>query len=392
MRPRRWRPAALLVLPALLLLAVSVAWPLALVVFQAFTNATAPAVFPRTAEALAAWDGRALPPDTVAGTFAAELVAADGARSLPRAGSALDHDMEGFRRILVRTARRLDEEAAALTTVADLAAIDENWGRIATWRSLRRGLAPVTTTHLLRVLDFAYDRDGALVRRPETERIYVDAVVRTVWISALVTALCVLLAFPVALVMVYGGPVLRTLALGCVLLPFWTSLLVRTSAWIVLLQRQGLVNDTLLGLGLTAERVQLIHNRTGLVIAMVHILLPFVVLPLYAAMRSVPVQQMRSAVGLGAHPLRAFRDVYLPQVLPGLRTGVILAFVIALGFYVTPALVGGPGDQMISSFIASSVNERLDWATASALSVLLLGLLVTALAGFVLFRPRATRA
>lgn len=388
---RQWRWAVVLIAPAVVLLMASVVVPLSLILVQSVTNQGAPAVFPGTASALAGWSGRGLPEPDVAEVFARELVAAQEARQLPRAASQLDADMDGFRAKLVRTARGLDGRPSGATpvTVETLAAIDEYWAREGTWRALQRGLSPVTATHLLRALDFEYDREGALVWRPATERIFVGAMVRTVTISVAVTAFCVILAVPIALVMVHGGPTLRMLALAAVLLPFWTSLLVRTSAWIVLLQRQGLLNEALITLGITAERIQLIHNRSGLVVAMTHILLPFVVLPLYAALRSLPVQQVQAALSLGATPLQGFRDVVLPQVFPGLQTGIILAFTIALGFYVTPALVGGPADQMISSFIASSINERLDWATASALSALLMGLLLTVFAIALVVRARA---
>ena len=157
-----------------------------------------------------------------------------------------------------------------------------------------------------------------------------------------------------------------------VLIPFWTALLVRTTAWIVLLQNEGVVNDLGLFLGLWSERVQLIHNRLGVYVAMSHILLPFMVLPLYAIMRRIPPGLMRAAKSLGANPLVAFIEVYWPQTRHGVGAGALFVYILAVGFYVTPALVGGAGDQMISWFIAFYASESLNWGAAAALSAMLL--------------------
>ena len=165
-----------------------------------------------------------------------------------------------------------------------------------------------------------------------------------------------------------------------VLVPFWTSLLVRTTAWIVLLQRQGVINGLLVSAGILPDdaRLQMIYNMTGTFVAMTHVLLPFMVLPLFSVMRSIPASHMPAAISLGASPLEAFRRVYLPQTLPGIGAGSLLVFILAIGYYITPALVGGRTGELISSQIAYHVQTSLNWGLAAALSSILL-IAVTAL-------------
>jgi putative spermidine/putrescine transport system permease protein len=158
-----------------------------------------------------------------------------------------------------------------------------------------------------------------------------------------------------------------------VLLPFWTSLLVRTTAWVVVLQTEGVLNDLLIFLRLIDERVQLIFNRFGVIVAMTHILLPFMILPIFSVMKTISPSYVRAAQSLGATPFTAFWRVYFPQSVPGIGAGGILVFILALGYYITPALVGGPADQMISYFIADHTNRSLNWGLASAMGAILLG-------------------
>jgi putative spermidine/putrescine transport system permease protein len=184
--------------------------------------------------------------------------------------------------------------------------------------------------------------------------------------------LCLLLGYPVAYQLAALPVRISNLLLILVLLPFWTSLLVRTCAWVVLLQREGVVNDLLTAMNLTTEPLQLIYNRFGVYVAMTHILLPFMVLPLYSVMRGIGPHTMRAAASLGAGPVRAFLRVYLPQTLPGIGAGCLLVFILAIGYYITPALVGGTNDQMVSYFVAFFTNQTINWGMASALGAVLL--------------------
>jgi putative spermidine/putrescine transport system permease protein len=200
-------------------------------------------------------------------------------------------------------------------------------------------------------------------------------------IATIVTLATLALAFPLAYLMTNLRPGIAGLVLVLVLLPFWTSILVRTAAWTVILQKHGLLNDLLLWLGLTSDRLELMYSRTGLIIAMTHIQLPFTLLPLYSVMRSIQPAQLRAAQSLGARPFTAFWRVYLPQVMPGVLAGCLLTFILCLGYYITPVLIGGASDQLISNFIANYVNVELNWEMAAALSFVLLastlGLYVT---------------
>lgn len=380
----------LLAAPAVLLVVVTLVYPLLIVGSNAVLNTTAPAVLPRTDALIADWQpGQPVSP-ALRQALVDDLLVAQTNRSLSRLASGLENEQYGFRELITRTGNALrhqSEDGEQLNLISQAPEWqDEKW-----WRALKRGLALFTSTHLLHVADYYYDSQGMLAAVPRNQAIFVSSLLRTVGISLVVTLFCAVLAYPVSWLLSAGSRRWQAFLLICVLLPFWTSLLVRTSAWIVLLQRNGLANDLLLWLGITQERLQLLYSRPGVIIAMIHILLPFMILPVYAAMNNIPRFQLRAGLSLGASPYTVFRRVFLPQTVPGLRTGTIIVFVMALGFYITPALIGGPSDQMLSGFIALYLNERLDWATASALaltltSVMALGYLMIHMAGKVLER------
>jgi putative spermidine/putrescine transport system permease protein len=213
-----------------------------------------------------------------------------------------------------------------------------------------------------------------LIERP----VYLRALWNTVVVSGTVTAVCLLLGYPLAYTIANAGPRLRRLLIFAVLIPFWTSLLVRTFAWMVLLQQKGLINQTLLQLGLIERPLTLIYNRIGVIVGMVHILLPFMILPLYSVLTRIDPTYSSAAASLGAPPVSNFLRVYLPLSLPGVLTGTVLVFVIGLGYYITPALLGGPGDTMIAQLIEAQVAEFGRWGLAGALAlILLLGTSVT---------------
>ncbi|WP_239025032.1 ABC transporter permease [Rhodoligotrophos defluvii] len=212
--------------------------------------------------------------------------------------------------------------------------------------------------------------------------VYVKTFITTFEVAGLVTVLCVLLGYPVAYLLSQVSRRTATILLVFVMLPFWTSVLVRTYAWLVLLQRTGLINSWLVGSGLIDEPVPLVHNFFGTVVGMVHIMLPFLVLPLYASMRAIDPVLVRAAANCGASPAQAFRQVFLPLSLPGLAAGVGLVFVLCLGFFVTPALLGGGRVPMWAMRIADNIAVYGNWGAASALGVALLvvtGLILLAL-------------
>lgn len=203
---------------------------------------------------------------------------------------------------------------------------------------------------------------------------YLESFVTTFEVAAIVTVLCVLLGYPVAYLLSQLPARAAQILMVFVILPFWTSVLVRTYAWLVLLQRQGIVNSWLLDAGLVNQPLPLVHNMTGTVIGMVHVMLPFLILPLYASMKTIDPALLRAAANCGASPSQAFRQVFLPLSAPGLGAGMALTFVLCLGFYLTPALLGGGKVAMWSTQIADAIAKFGNWGAASALSVALLAM------------------
>ena len=231
---------------------------------------------------------------------------------------------------------------------------------------------PFTTSYLLAAVDLRWTPTGSIGPVPPDQAIYRTIFARTFAIAAAVTLITLMLSFPLAWLLANLPAPLAARLILLVLLPFWTSILVRTAAWTVLLQRFGILNDLLLALHITDHRMDLMYTRTGLIIAMTHIQLPFTLLPIYSIMRTISSSQMRAAYSLGARPYVAFRRVYLPQVMPGVMAGCLLTFILCLGYFITPALVGGPADQLIANFISNYINIDLNWQMAAALSFILL--------------------
>ena len=215
---------------------------------------------------------------------------------------------------------------------------------------------------------FSLENYERMLKRKSYARIFQT----TFEISFLTTGLCILIGYPLAY-FISGLPTrIANLCLITVLLPFWTSLLVRTYAWLVLLQKRGLVNDWGISLGLWDEPIKMVHNMTGTLIGMVHIMLPFLILPVYGAMRAIDRDLMKAAANLGASPKRAFWTVFFPLTLPGLFAGSLMVFILCLGFFVTPAVLGGGKVIMVSMQIVSNIELFVNWGAASALGVVLL--------------------
>ena len=272
-----------------------------------------------------------------------------------------------------RTVRRIKRVEAAPYKDA-LIQIDKRWGETDTWKTIRLAGEPYTYRAYLNALDLTQAPSGEIVAQPEIKQIYVTLFERTIWVSLGVTLACILLAYPISYLLATLPSGTSNLLMIFVLLPFWTSLLVRTTSWIVLLQTNGVINDILVSLGLvgTDDRIQMIYNMTGTFIAMSHILLPFMVLPLYSVMKTIPKDHMRAARSLGANPMIAFMRIYMPQTVPGVGAGSILVFILAIGYYITPALVGGQDGQLISNIIEYHMKKSLNWSLAAALGGILL--------------------
>ncbi len=375
-RMRRLRALGL-VAPLFLFLVVTFVAPILSMLFLSIENPEVREVLPRTAAAIQEWDGVSLPGAAVVEALVVELREAYKAKTHGKAAKRLNYDVSGFRSLVMKTAREVAAaETATIATIDGLVGIDPRWGEARYWAAIRKASAPLTPFYLLAALDRTSDVHGNILRVPPEERIYVELIGRTFWISFIVTVVCFVLGYPLAYLLANQATRVSNLLMILVLLPFWTSLLVRTTAWTILLQNHGVVNDTARWLGLWSEPMQLVHNRIGVYVAMTHILLPFMVLPLYSVMKTISPSHMRAAASLGAPPGIAFWRVYVPQTMPGIGAGCLLVFILALGYYITPALVGGPRDQMLSYFIALFANQTLNWGMAAALSVLLLALVL----------------
>ena len=369
-RREQWR-AALLVLPLFAFLLASFIVPIGSMLARAIVDRDVERILPHVSAQMRQWDGRDLPPDAAFAAMVADLRAAREAGTLASAATRLNYDIAGFRTLLITSGRRVAGDVAGGPRQV-LLDVDPKWGERETWAAIRRAAAPVSDFYLLAALDLRRDADNALAAAPPAESVFRSVLGRTLWISGVVTLVCLLLGYPVALFIARQPPARAALLLFLVLLPFWTSLLVRTVAWVVLLQREGILNNLFLSLRIVHEPLRMIFNRFAVYVAMVHVLLPFMVLPLYAVMKGISPSYERAAASLGATPFTTFRRVYLPQTLPGIAAGCLMVFIQALGYYITPALVGGAEDQMISYFIAFYASRTVNWGMAAALSIMLL--------------------
>lgn len=379
-RPAR-RAALLLGLPALLFLLIAFLAPIVSLLGTAIANPEVRQVLPATLEALTGWDGRELPSEPAFAALAADLRRANADRTAALAGKRLNYELPGMRSTMLSSARMA---AAAEAGPWKQRFIDqgEAWGNLETWHVLARNARPWTAYYVLTALDLRQEPGGGIAVADPQNAIFLIILVRTLWIAALVTAFTLVLGFPVAHLLATAPPRTAQVLMLFVLLPLWTSLLVRTTAWVVLLQSDGVINGALTGAGLVAHRLQLIFTRFGTVTAMVHIQLPFTILPIYSVMRGIPAAQMRAARSLGAPPLAAFWRVYAPQTVPGVVAGGLITFILSLGYYITPALLGGPTDQMMSNFISTYINRDLNWGQAAALGAVLLVVTLAIYAAF----------
>ena len=362
--------AMLLVAPLIVLLLVSFCLPIVALLTRAVYDPTLADALPRTAAALRTSPGTGVPDDAVFAAFGADLLAGKPDNTVFVVAKTLNDQLPEARSHVLRAARRL--APGDVLTRATMVAADPFWGDDTSWFILRGAVRPFTASYLLAAVDMHWLPSGGIGSMPPDQAIFRTIFARTFMVAAIVTLATLVLGFPLAwLLASLPGPLAARLIM-LVLLPFWTSILVRTAAWTVLLQKYGILNDLLLWLGIISDRLGMMYSRTGLIIAMTHIQLPFTLLPIYAVMRTIPPSQMRAAYSLGAHPVAAFLRVYLPQVMPGVMAGGLLTFILCLGYFITPALVGGPADQLISNFISNYINAELNWQMAASLSFILL--------------------
>jgi putative spermidine/putrescine transport system permease protein len=363
----------LFIVPTLVFILVAFLIPIAdMLIRSAYTPEVA-TLLPRTIKALEAWDGTGLPGETIFHTLAQEMVLLKKQRKLGKISLRMNYEKSGMRSLLQKTGRkvvRINEGPFKEKMIE----IDDRWTDREVWAVIKRTGRRFTFTNYLSAFDLKYDVDGNIIAQPEVQQVHTTMWIRTIWVSLSVTVLCLLMGYPVSYFLATLPARISNLLLICVLLPFWTSLLVRLTSWIVLLQKQGVLNDIMVWLGIIADehRIRMVYNMSGTLVAMSHILLPFMILPLYSVMKTISPYYVKAARSLGANPFRAFRQIYLPLTVPGIGAGSLLVFILAIGYYITPALVGGASGQLIGNFIALHMSKTLNWGLASAMGAILL--------------------
>jgi len=382
--------AVALTMPLLIFLLVFFLVPLASLLVRAVENPEVADALPRTGQALDGWDRHGPPPDAAYAAILQDLSSIDETAQAGVLARRLNSEVAGGRSLVMGTYRALPlgENLSPAQAREALLAHDARWGELPYWQAIAKNSSRWTPDYLLTAIDLKRSPDGGIERVPADEAAFSDILLRTFHMSAVVTAIALLIGYPLAYWLSTLSERKANMMLILVLLPFWTSVLVRIAAWIVLLQNNGLINRFLMAIGVTDAPLPLLFNRTGVIIAMVHILLPFMILPLYSVMKSVPPNYLRAAISLGSPPLAAFFRVYLPQTYPGVAAGGLLVFITCIGYYVTPALLGGAGDQMLSYYVAQYTNVEVNWGMACALG----GVLLTATLVLYAFYRKVSKA
>ena len=371
-RRARWR-AFLLVLPLLAFILITFILPIRQMLYRSIHNDGFSANMPQLSAWFAEHPAGTDPDEGAFAALATDLQTSAEGKTLGLVGTRINYALPGTRSLFTATGRKMRGGLEPPYQQA-LLALDPKWGDPQLWAVMRDASSPYTDSFYLASVDAKRNAEGQIEKVAPEQRVYIMLFLRTLWLSALVTALTFVLGFPIAHLLAVLPLRQSNLLMILVLLPFWTSLLVRTSAWMVLLQQQGVVNDILIWLGVIGAdgRLKMMYNQTGTIIAMTHILLPFMILPLYSVMRTINPSYVRAAKSLGATSWTAFRRIYFPQTLPGLGAGALLVFILAVGYYITPALVGGASGQLISNMIAEHMTGTLSWSMAAALAAILL--------------------
>lgn len=372
--------ALLLVAPLFLFILLTFLAPITDMLFRSVDNKIVGQEAPRTVSVISSWDENSgeLPGEEVFKAMMEDVKEGAVTKTILRLGRRLNFERAGMSSLFRKTARKVKRLEKPDSYKAALLKIDKKWGNTNIWRLIKRESGSYTISHFLSAFDRQINDDDSIGLKPEWKRIYIKLFGRTLVLSLVITLLTIILAYPISYLLAVLPTKKSNLLIILVLLPFWTSLLVRTSAWIALLQKEGVLNDLAVWIGLISNdhRIVMIHNKIGTVVAMTHILLPFMVLPLFSVMKTIPKSYMQAARSMGATQFTAFRRIYFPNSVPGIGAGSILVFILAIGYYITPELVGGTSGTFISNMIAYHVQGSLNWGLGAALGVLLLMLVL----------------
>ena len=375
--------AFLLVAPLLLFIIVTFVVPILDMLLRSVDDSQINNVYSKTFEEYNKWDREndELPPEAVYKAIFNDIHYGNKVQ-VGKALTRMNYSKSGWKSLIKKTRRAIKKivKSGELPTSykETMISIHEGWGDRLFWVSMKQMVNERTAIYYWNAIDRTYDIDGNVIMQDEKRRMYIKTWIRTFKVSIYVTFFCLLLGFPVAHLLANLPLRYSNLLMIFVLLPFWTSLLVRTTAWIVMLQQKGVINGVLVWLGIINDdqRIQMVYNMTGTIIAMTQILLPFMILPLYSVMKVIPKSHMRAAQNLGAKPVRAFIRVYLPQTVPGMSAGGLLVFVLAIGYFITPELVGGKDGQLIGHWIAYHLKTTLNWGLCAAIGSILLAIML----------------
>ena len=334
------------------------------------TNAACSRLF----KVLKGWDQKSPPDEKFYKALYKDLISAQKFMT-GKSSTRMNYEKPGWKSLVKKSRRGFNKIKDPPSYKDAMIKIEKRWGDITVWQSLYTMKDPYTTGYYLNSFDRKYDVNENIIMQPEERQVYVMLWWRTFLLSLIVTIGCLVLAYPTAHLLATLPLKYSNLLMICVLMPFWTSLLVRIVAWMVMLQQEGVINDALVNSGILSDenRLPMMYNFTGTVIVMIQILLPFMILPIYSVMKGIPPSYMRAAQNLGATPSLAFLKVYMPQTLPGVGAGVILVFIVAIGYYITPELVGGKDGKLIGNLVAYHMQKSLNWGLAAAMGTVLLG-------------------
>ena len=376
---RRKLVAFLFVAPLLAFLVFAFVAPIASMLFRSIHEPTVAELIPDTLQKMESWDGQEMPPPEVMNQFALDLKRLANDRTSGQLAGEINRALPGASSVIKSTARgvrRADDAELASSGAQTLFDANDRWQDVEIWRSIQDAGAPYRIDQYLTALDLQKNPVDGSIEARDGPKIYVDLYTKTLRIALIITLLTIALGYPLSYYLAGLPDRTANMLIVFVLLPFWTSLLVRTTSWIALLQTNGVINSFLMWVGIIGQPMEMLYTEFATIIAMTHILLPFMILPLYSVMRGIDPSYFRAAMSMGAKPIPAFLRIYLPMSIPGLSAGALLVFIISVGYYITPALVGGTEGQMISNLIAFHMQQSNNWGLAAALGSILLAVIL----------------
>jgi putative spermidine/putrescine transport system permease protein len=365
--------AFLLVAPLLFFLLITYIFPIGEMFTRSVDDTMITNMLPKTFKAMENWDEQELPPEEVFSSFLDDYRLLIKNKTQGKLTQRLNKEKNGFNSILKKLKRKMKKFDEG-NYKEQIMSVHKRFADVEYWRAIKRTAPPYTIAKYLKAVDMYVDQNGDIVQVDETRQIYKKLWLRTLEVALFVTIFTFLMGYPIAHLLATIPMKYSNLLMICVLLPFWTSLLVRTASWMILLQQQGVVNDFFVMIGLVADdaRPEMMYNKIGTYVAMSQILLPFMVLPLYSVMKTISPSLMRAGKSLGGTPFVSFWKIYFPLTISGIGAGSLLVFILAVGYYITPELVGGASGKLISNQIAYHMKQTLDWSFASAMGLMLL--------------------